>query len=849
MAVAKIIDRIKFSLFSPDMIRKMSSVKVTVPDTYNDDSYPIDGGLMDLRMGVIDPGLKCKVCGGTIRSCPGHIGHIELVRPVIHPEFSKVILFILKSTCPSCKRLLLHEDELAELAQKIDADMEEEMKQKSKKSSSCPHCKTKLSEIKLLRPTTFFKDNNMMLPTEVRDWLAAIPDKDLKILGFDPHYARPEWMVLTALIVPAVSVRPSITLETGDRSEDDLTHKLVDIMRINQRLEANINAGAPQLIIEDLWELVQYHVTTYFNNETSNIPPARHRSGRPLKTLSQRLKGKEGRFRYNLSGKRVNFSARTVISPDPNISISEVGVPFAIAEELTVPIRVTNWNVEDCKKFIMSDNYPKAEYVIRPDGKRIRVTPSARDEILATFGAGYTIERQLMDGDTVLFNRQPSLHRISIMCHSVKVMPGRTFRLNPVVCPPYNADFDGDEMNLHVMQNEEARVEAEMLMKVHHQIISPRHGHAIVKPQEDYVSGAYFFTKKGTVFTKSEACQLLAMAGITRLPKPDEGENYSGKLLLSMLFPKELSIKVKSKMCKTKDPADDPDALIVIKDGIMVSGALESKSYENEILEQIFHNRGPEEARKFIDISTHMLLDVISKQGLSVSLANYSLSQEHHKKLLELQDSMKREIEAAIVQYKNKTLERSPGLSLRESLEEKIMQITSKARDAAGVLVEQSLGFSNTAIIMAKIGARGSLLNAIQMAAMVGQQAVRSKRLKRGYRGRTLPHFKKNDLGAAARGFVFGSFKSGLSPTEFFHHSMGGRESLVNTAIRTARSGYMQRRLINALQDMVVAQDLSVRDSRGVIVQFLYGGDGQDPIKANVKTEAPEEIKREEHEA
>ncbi|MEM4634203.1 MAG: hypothetical protein QW275_03550, partial [Candidatus Anstonellaceae archaeon] len=358
-----------------------------------------------------------------------------------------------------------------------------------------------------------------------------------------------------------------------------------------------------------------------------------------------------------------------------------------------------------------------------------------------------------------------------------------------------------------------------------------------------------FFTKKGSVFTKSEACQLLAMAGITRLPNPEEGENYSGKLLLSMLFPKELSIKVKSKMCKTRDPADDPDALIVIKNGIMVSGALESKSYENEILEQIFHNRGAEEARKFIDTSTHMLLDVISKQGLSVSLANYSLQPEHQKKLLELQDNMKREIEAAIVQYKNKTLERSPGLSLRESLEEKIMQITSKAREAAGTIVEQSLGFENPAIIMAKIGARGSLLNAIQMAAMVGQQAVRSKRLKRGYRGRTLPHFKKNDLGAAARGFVFGSFKSGLSPTEFFHHSMGGRESLVNTAIRTARSGYMQRRLINALQDMVVAQDLSVRDSRGVIVQFIYGGDGQDPIKANVKTEAPEEIKREEHEA
>jgi len=885
--VSKMVDKVKFSLFSPESIRKISAAKVTVPDTYNDDSYPIDGGLMDLRMGVIDPGLKCKTCGGTIRSCPGHFGHIELVRPVIHPEYAKTMLKVLQSTCPNCKRVLLSEEQVQEIETSIEADSDAEeyyavikrmvkenharSKRKGKKGKEgadvenylpkCIYCDSDIPEIRYVRPTTFNKvhvkrkgsekkeEAFMMLPTEVRDWLAAISDKDLRTLRFDPQFARPEWMVITALIVPSVSVRPSITLETGDRSEDDLTHKLVDIMRINQRLEANINAGAPQLIIEDLWELVQYHVTTYFNNETSNIPAARHRSGRPLKTLSQRLKGKEGRFRYNLSGKRVNFSARTVISPDPNISISEVGVPTEVAEEMTIPVRVTSWNLEECKKYMLSDTYPRAEYVVRPDGKRIKVTPTARDEIMATFGAGYSIERQLMNGDAVLFNRQPSLHRISIMCHSVKVLPGRTFRLNPVVCPPYNADFDGDEMNMHVIQNEEARVEAEMLMKVHNQIISPRHGHAIIKPQEDYVSGAYFFTRNETEFSKSEACQLLAMAGISRLPEPDRGDKFSGKLVFSLLLPKDLNIDVLSKLCKTKNPKDDPDSRIMIKNGILLSGALESRSYENEILEQIFHAHGAEDARRFVDTSTHMLLDVISKQGLSVSLANYSLPPEAQKRLSELQDTMRREVETAIMQFKNKTLERSPGLSLRESLEEKIMQITSRAREAAGQLVEQSLGFENTAVIMAKIGARGSLLNAIQMAAMLGQQAVRSKRLKRGYRGRTLPHFKRHDYGALSRGFVFSSFKTGLTPAEFFHHSMGGRESLVNTAIRTARSGYMQRRLINALQDMVVSQDLSVRDSRGAIVQFRYGGDGLDPLKANVKTEAPIEEKKEEHDA
>ncbi len=846
MIVSKMVDRIKFSLFSPEMIRKLSSVKITVPDTYNDDSYPIDGGLVDPRMGVIDPGLKCKTCGGKLRSCPGHFAHIELVRPVLHPEFSKVVYYVLKSTCPSCKRLLLSDKQIGDLSQILESEVEGEVKSKTKKVPHCPHCKHKIEEIKLLKPTTIYRSKEIMLPTEIRDWLAGVPDSDVRLLGLDPQYSRPEWMVLTALLVPPVSVRPSITLETGDRSEDDLTHKLVDIMRINQRLEANINAGAPQLIIEDLWELVQYHVTTYFNNETANIPAARHRSGRPLKTLSQRLKGKEGRFRYNLSGKRVNFSARTVISPDPQISIDEVGVPMGIAEEMTVPVHVTSWNIDYCKQFITSETYPRAEYVVRPDGKRIRVTETTRQEVLDTMAVGSVVERQLMNGDTVLFNRQPSLHRISIMCHTVRILPGRTLRLNPIVCPPYNADFDGDEMNLHVLQSEEARVEAELLMKVHDQIISPRHGHAVIKPQEDYVSGAFFLTRTETEFTKAEACQMLAVANITKLPSPDRKDKWSGKLLFSCMLPSELNCSIKSKFVrKSPDGSDHPDNTITVKSGILVSGALDNRAMD-EILERIVHLRGTETARDFLDRATKMELAAITRQGFSVSLANYSLPADAQKQLDTLLDTMKREVESVITQYKNKTLTRLPGRSLRETLEDRIMAITSKARDSSGNLVEKYMGQDNTSIIMARIGARGSLLNAIQMAAMVGQQAIRSKRPSRGYRGRVLPHYARGDKGAYARGFVGSSFRVGLRATEFFQHSMGGRESLVNTAIRTARSGYMQRRLINALQDMVVMPDLSVRDSRSALVQFMYGGDGADPMKSNYKSMVPDTGPRDE---
>jgi len=838
----KQIGSIKFTLFSPEMIRKMSAIKVTVPDTYNDDGYPIDGGLVDPHMGVIDPGLKCRNCGGRMGSCNGHFGHIELVRPIINPIYAKIILLLLRSTCPSCHRVLVKDAKVEELIEQIDEEIgaieedktvrkkSKKITTKMKKLSECPHCKKSLPKITLLKPTTFYKDAQVLLTSELRAWLEEIPNDDLRILGFDPIHARPEWMILTALPVPPVSTRPSITLETGERSEDDLTHKLVDIMRINHRLEANIDAGAPQLIIEDLWELLQYHVSTFFNNEMSNIPPARHRSGRPLKTLSQRLKGKEGRFRYNLSGKRVNFSARTVVSPDPNISINDVGVPRIIAEELTIPVTVTNWNIDLCKSYISSTEYPKTKYILKPDGKKIRVKENNIPELLEELTVGWVIERQLVDGDIVLFNRQPSLHRVGIMGHKVKVLPGKTFRLNPLVCPPYNADFDGDEMNLHAIQTVEARVEVRELMLVEGQVISPRHGHSLIHPDQDNIAGAFYTTEDNAIFTKEEACDLLIAAGITKLPEPDKKDKYSGKLLISVLFPKDLNLKIRTKF------HPEPEGDVLIKDGILVTGALEAKTYQNMIIEDIFHNHGPKAIREFLDNSSRLVLNGLSWYGLSVSLNNYTLPEENQKKLDKVLDNLRREIDVLLIKFKNKTLQRLPGMTYRETLEDNIMKLTSESKNKIEGFLEKALGMKNSAIVMAKSGSRGSLLDTLQMSAVVGQQSVRSKRVSRGYRERVLTHFKKGDLGAAAHGFVFNSFRAGLEPTEFFFMDMGGRESLVNTAIRTGRSGYMQRRLINALQDIVVDRDSTVKDADGIVVQFLYGGDGQDPSKAGEGT-------------
>ncbi len=801
----RLVESLEFSLFSPEQVRKMSSVKITVPDTYDEDGYPIQGGLADQRLGVIDPGLKCKMCGGRMKSCPGHFGHIELVRPVIHVGFGKMVYQLLKAVCRKCSRVMTNATDLESV----------------KRAVQCPHCSEKQIVIKFVKPTNYYEGERKLLPNEIRERLERIPEQDLQQLGVK---VRPELAVLTVLLVPPVNVRPSITLETGERSEDDLTHKLVDIIRINQRLGENIDAGAPQLIIEDLWELLQYHVVTYFDNETAGIPPARHRSGRQLKTLFQRLKGKEGRFRYNLSGKRVNFSARTVVSPDPSLSINQVGVPQEIARELTIPVSVTEWNLESIKNFIRTQA-STINYVIRPDGRRKKLTQANLEEILKEVAPSYQIERQLINGDLVIFNRQPSLHRVSMMCHEVVILPGKTFRFNVADCTPYNADYDGDEMNIHVPQNEEAQSEAEMLMKVDGQVLSPRNGMPLIAPSLDHISGLYVITNFGYEFDKGEAMDILSQSNIERSISK---KKITGKELFSLLLPEDFTAEFTTKS-KTKT---------VIKKGELVEGHIDSK-VSSAIVRELFLKHGQDAARKYIDEVTRLASVIVKLFGLSLSLEDYELTETAQRQIGELVRESRKRVRFLVSKYRKKTLERQPGKTLKETLEEQIMDVLEEARSACNNIITQHIRHRavmeggrihkvNSALMMASAGARGSKINVIQMTGLIGQQAIRGKRPTSGYKARILPHFKRGDLTDEARGFVDRSFKQGLTPIQYFFHGAGGRDSVVDKGVNPAKTGYMQRRLVNAIQDFIVKLDLSVRDAEGRVIQFKYGDDALD---------------------
>jgi DNA-directed RNA polymerase subunit A' len=862
----KKIGHMEFGLLSPKEVRGLSATKVITADTYDDDGFPIEMGLMDPRLGVIEPGLRCKTCGQKVGDCPGHFGHIDLAMPVIHVGFVRVVRDILRSSCRGCGKLLFSDRIRQDFDKQLQTYLQEEKdtqllaKRVAKEASNvtvCPHCGREHGTIDVDKPTTFRENGHKMTPSEVREWLEKVPNEDLPLLGLNPNVCRPEWMVLTVLPVPPVTMRPSITLESGERSEDDLTHKLVDVIRINQRLQENRDAGAPQLIVEDLWELLQYHITTYFDNQTAGIPPARHRSGRPLKTISQRLKGKEGRFRSNLSGKRVNFSARTVISPDPNLSINDVGVPIECAQELTVPIRVTPANFAYCQELILRGPEPAftggkyrpgVNYVIRPDARRVKVTDKNSDEVAKRLEVGSIVERQLDDGDVVLFNRQPTLHRMSMMAHTVRVMPGKTFRFNLPCCPPYNADFDGDEMNLHVIQGEEARAEAEILMKVQENIRSPRFGGPIIGAIHDHISGNFLLTWRNPKLSIEDATQVLSRVGFKGQSPPiaeekdDKGELRRfvyGRDLFSTLLPPGINLSYRAAACpshvKTEEEARKGDFWVEIVDSKLVAGGIDKASIASEkgkLLDHIARRYGNAEARRFLDKVTKVGTGYLTLRGFSTSIEDEDLPADAISEIEERVKQTKSRVEDLVKQYNKGQLQNLPGRSVEETLEMEIMRATGQARDAAGETASQFLGMDNSAVMMARCGARGSMLNLSQMAGLVGQQAVRGKRIHRGYQKRTLPHFKWGDLGAEAKGFVAASYKSGLNPTEYFFHSMGGREGLVDTAVRTSRSGYMQRRLINALEDLKVAQDGTVRNTAGTIIQFVYGEDGVDPTRS-----------------
>ncbi|MGV8142198.1 MAG: DNA-directed RNA polymerase subunit A', partial [Candidatus Pacearchaeota archaeon] len=809
--IKKQVKSLKFSLVSPDQVKKLSTAKIVTPELYDIDGFPVDGGLMDLRLGAVDPVVRCRTCGGRLKECLGHPGSVELARPVVHIKYIPLIELFLRSFCQQCGKLTLEEDKQSKYTPT-------ERAKKARDKKKCPFCNVERDRIKLEKPTSFYNGKKRLFPNEIRELLVKITDDEMKKIGVNPKTFRPEWAIISQLLVPSVTVRPSITLETGERSEDDLTHKVSDIIRANQRLWENLNAGAPEVIIEDLWDLLQYHVTTFFDNNISKIPPARHRSGQPLKTITERIKGKEGRIRKNIAGKRVNYSGRTVISPDSAIDINEVGIPFEIARVVTVAETVNDLNMERLKKLIQKgEEYPGANYVIRTDGKRKKISADLKEEIINELTVGYQVERHLQDGDVVLFNRHPSLHRGSLMAHFVRVLPGRTFRLHPAAAAPYNADFDGDEMNIHSPQNEEARAEAKILLDVKRNLISPKNNTSLIGCIGDAITGNYLMGLEE--FSSDFANQLLFNSEIDA---SFTKKNVPGTEIFSKILPK----------------FNFSNDSITIKDGEIVKGVIDKTAFgseDGELVKVLDKAIGREETFKIIKRAFNLGKNYLSGRGITISVNDLDLSDDILKQCDEVIEKAQKKALEIIELDKNGTLELIPGKTKEESREIRILQTLNEVRTRIGEIVKREFPAENPVSSMIKSGGGGNILNITQMASCVGQQALGNRRVDFGYNDRTLSFFKKGDLSPKARGFIKSPFIKGLRPDEFFFQAITGRDSLMDTGLRTPKSGYLYRRLANALQDLRVEYDETIRDSNNNIIEFKYGDDGIDVTKLHLK--------------
>ncbi|KAF0989842.1 hypothetical protein HZS_2317, partial [Henneguya salminicola] len=825
-------------------------------------------GLMDPRQGSVDRFSRCLTCAGDMNSCAGHFAHIELSKCVFHIGFLPVIMKTLRCVCFYCSRLLIgkNNSKCLEVMAKTRLNTHRRFEMMYDVCKNRKRCEELLEEgqsdtqgcgkpqptYRRLGLELFYeyKSNiahdvhekkNILTPEKVREIFKNISDEDCRIMGIDLLSIRPEWMIISVLPVPPLCVRPAVMAPNMLRCHDDLTFKLADIIRTNNMLKSNeMHGAAPHLIAED-WKMLQYHCSTLFDNEIPGLPKAIQKSGRPLKSIKQRLKSKEGRIRGNLMGKRVDHSARAVITPDPNLDIDEVGTPRSIAMNLSIPEIVTPFNISALQELVHNGptQYPGAKYIIRDTGERIdlRFHPRTSDLHLQY---GYVVERHLRDGDIIVFNRQPTLHKMSMMGHRIRVLPWSTFRLNLSVTTPYNADFDGDEMNMHIPQSVETKAEVKELSMVTKLFITPQSNRPCMGIVQDSLTGACILTRRDTFIELENVMNLVMWADYSNanLPLPailKPKPLWTGKQLFSLFIPKGVNcIGTHSTHPDTEDQSSfryisPGDTKVLIEDGVLHSGILCSKTLgrsSGSLIHIIVLELGWQVAKIFFSQIQRFINNYLLIAGHSIGISDCIADRNTYSEIQESIFESKRQVIEIIERAHNNELKPTPGNTLKQTFENEVNKILNACRDSTGSCAQRSLSIYNNFKTMVVAGSKGSKINISQIIAVVGQQNVDGKRIPFSFRSRTLPHFIKDDYGPESCGFVENSYLSGLTPSEFFFHAMGGREGVIDTAIKTSETGYIQRRLIKAMESIMVSYDGTVRNSNRHLIQLRYGEDG-----------------------
>jgi DNA-directed RNA polymerase beta' subunit len=915
------IDSLLFGILSADNIKAMSVCEINSPKLIGSNT------VYDERMGYNPENEKepCITCG-LKKDCVGHFGHINLNEPILHPLLYKHITMYLKCFCTQCYRLLLLDEQLELFGfNKIKGEKRiNKIMEKIEKTKLCPHCKsecpkiifkTKDMNIIMEYPEKDKKKISILLYVDdIKKIFDNIKREDIFSLGIDPDNIHPKDMIITVLPVSPPCARPCVFAD-GNKCDDDITYQLIEIIKSNNKLETCEEKDREKNI-----QSLKFRIATMFDNSKGK---AKHptTNNRPLKGFKERLVGKDGRARQNLMGKRVDFSARTVIGADPTLKLGHLGIPKEIAKIHSIPEVVTSFNIDWLTYLVNNDkansistivdgvvktrnlNYAMfrkgtellhGDIIVRGnwepkyDKKGNVKTPKEtaflkiiniqsgnepihkRDRIIRngkvieyeepqkkniTLKLGDTVHRQLIKGDYVLFNRQPTLHKGSMLATRIVPMDCKSFKFNLAATKSFNADFDGDEMNIHTPQCQESIAELKYISSTNLNIITAQESKPVIVITQDALVASYLMTKKDFKLTRTQffdistRCEtwdekpLYNAERIKRMEKllKKRGKNsnvFSGRGLFSLLFPETLNYR-------KKNNAKEDEPVVIIENGVLIEGAMDKSILGNDhgsLIQILNKEYGVQVVSNFIDNVQFLGNAWLLVHGFSVGLEDCMITSEKSVSI----------IDDTITQCYTKA-EGIEETTRNEGIREiRITAALSQARDIGMKISKEAMRMENNFLTTVSSGAKGDFFNIAQITSLLGQQNLEGKRVAHtiSHKKRTLPHYPFGKLPKEreyeSRGFIRNSFIHGLTPEEFFFHAMSGREGVADTAMGTARSGYIQRKIVKVGEDLCVKYDGTVRDAGNKIIQFVYGSDGFDPTKTiRVQSEpAPCDIER-----
>lgn len=890
------LDTIQFGLFSTKEVLRQSVCEILHARLSGPNS------VYDERMGVLENSKHCGTCGLNNKECIGHFGHIQLNTPIVHPLFYKSVLNILRCVCYKCSKLVVSHDhlefhgilrhhhqtrfyKLLKFVERIDV---------------CCHCSTTQPKyhiaatdktISMLFKIDGEQSRTVLYEYEILQIFRNIPSADVVSMGFDPDHSHPQHLIIECLPVLPPVARPYVISDTVT-CDDDLTIQYMEIIKANINLARDYDEMKKAKCIQSL----KFRIKCLFDNSQER---SKHSNGRPLKGFKKRLTGKEGQLRNNLMGKRVDKSARTVIGPDPTLKVNEIAIPPHIASILTYPVMVNRYNIASLQASLYENrinyvirkgtrNRINMKYALFTQGTRVRfgdiIVRDGRhhfiqnerqmfvlergDRIIRNgktipdvifperkpfeLQIGDTVERKLVDGDIVLLNRQPTLHTGSMQAFNVVIRQGKVIRMNLAVTKSFNADFDGDEMNIFCPGSVEAATELAVLSSVDNHIISNQSNKPNIVMVQDCVLGLYLMTAYDRPIPCSDFFRILdsisspwsiasvrdkigimktkgrgsghASSSLDNVIEDDDQAYMTGRLLFSMLLPDDFDFL-----------GDDDHHHVLIQQGVLCSGVLTKKhlgSTHRCILALLFNEYSSERCLQFLNDSQFMANAFLWYHGFSIGLQDCIISRES----IDAIAISNHRLFAEAYLYESSIMNEA----IREM---HVSRILGNARDKGMKIAKDELGTRNKFVSTVVSGSKGDYFNIAQIMSLLGQQNFQGRRIKPSLNNgrRTLPHYPMHfdqhtphHIRYQSQGFIENSFIHGLHPTEFWFHSITGREGITDTAMKTATSGYIQRRMVKVAEDVQVKYDGTVRNAVNTIVQFHYGVHGLEPTQCVV---------------